>query len=105
MDIIQESEKTAGRRKVAKALQNSIVSMDRNWRTIEEVPCLMQYKGEAFYLRKRINGNVYTRSLKTDVFSVARERIPNKVREIIGIFERLVPGSRSKVRAVIEGKF
>jgi hypothetical protein len=43
----------------------------------------MQYKGVAFYLRKRINGNVYTRSLKTDVFSVARERIPKKVREIL----------------------
>lgn len=64
---------------MAEALQNSTVSKDGNWSTFEEVPYLMQYKGAAFYLRKRINGNVYTRSLKFDVFSVAHERIPKNL--------------------------
>jgi hypothetical protein len=41
-----------------------------------------------FYLRKRINGEVYRRSLETNVFSVARERIPAKVKEIIDEIEK-----------------
>ena len=48
----------------------------------------MQRTTGVFYLRKRINGEVYRRSLETNVFSVARERIPAKVKEIIDEIEK-----------------
>ena len=83
MDTIQESAKTAGRRKVARAVENSTISKDGVWRTFKEVPCLAQRKTGMFYVRKRIDGEIYRRSLETDVFSVARERIPRKVQEIL----------------------
>jgi len=87
MENIQEPKKNAGRRKAAKALENSTVSKDGLWRTFKAVPCLVQRTTGMFYLRKRINGKVYRRSLETDVFSVARERIPNKVKELLAELE------------------
>jgi len=83
MDIIQESTKSPGRRKVARAVEKSTVSKDGLWRSFKDVPYLVQRKMGAFYLRKRIDGGAYRRSLETDVFSVARERIPKKVQEIL----------------------
>ncbi len=83
MENIQDQKKVAGQRKVAKALQNSTVSKDGTWRTFKDVPCLTQYNGGMFYLRKRIKGDVFCRSLETDVFSVARERMSAKVEEIL----------------------
>ena len=79
----QEQEAAKGRRKAPKALQNSSLSKDGAWRTFKDVPCLAQYKGAKFYVRKRINGTVYRRSLETEVFTVARERISKVVDEIL----------------------
>jgi len=83
MDNIQESAKTAGRPKVARAVENSTVSKDGVWRTFKEVPWLAQRKAGMFYVPKRIDGEVYRRSLETHVFSIARARIPKKVQQIL----------------------
>lgn len=98
MDNMPILEKPVSRRKVAKAVENSTISKDGLWRAFKEVPCLVQRKTGMFYLRKRINGEVYRRSLETEVFSVARERMPAKLEEILA--EIATPAKSSAPTAV-----
>lgn len=57
-------------------------SKDGRWRTFPKVPCLLQYiPSGAYYARVRVSGKLIRRSLDTDVFSTAKLRLPDFLRE------------------------
>lgn len=58
-------------------------SADGKWKTYHAVPGLMQYvESGVFYARVKVRGIVKRGSLKTDVFSVAKERLRDKRKEL-----------------------
>ena len=58
-------------------------SKDGRWRYFPKVPNLLQYKSTGtYYARAKVNGNNVRLSLGTDVFSVAKQKLPDKLKEI-----------------------
>lgn len=59
------------------------LSTDGKWRSFPRVPNLLQYViAGTYYARCKINGKPVRASLDTDVFSKAKQRLPDKLKEL-----------------------
>ena len=59
------------------------LSADGEWRSFPKVPNLLQYViAGTYYARCKVNGKPVRASLDTDVFSVAKQRLPDKIKEL-----------------------
>jgi integrase len=57
------------------------LSADGKWRSFPKVPNLLQYViAGTYYARCKVNGKPVRASLDTDVFSVAKQRLPDKIK-------------------------
>jgi hypothetical protein len=77
------SEATTAGCKAPKAIQDRHLSKDGKWRYFPKVPNLVQYTSTGtYYARAKLNGNSVRRSLETTVFSVAKLKLADKLKEI-----------------------
>jgi site-specific recombinase XerD len=59
------------------------LSSDGKWRSFPKVPNLLQYViAGTYYARCKVNGKPVRASLETDVFSTAKLRLPDKIKEL-----------------------
>ena len=59
------------------------VSPDGLWRSFPKVPCLMQYvPSGVFFARVRHKGKLFRQSMETDVFTTAKLRLPDRLKEL-----------------------
>jgi len=59
------------------------LSTDGKWRSFPRVPNLLQYViAGTYYARCKINGKPVRACLDTDVFSKAKQRLPEKLKEL-----------------------
>lgn len=80
--------KTLATEQMAAAIEPKIkeqhVSPDGLWRSFPKVPRLMQYiPSGTYFARLKHKGKLFRASLETDVFTTAKLRLPDKVKEII----------------------
>lgn len=77
------SEATTAGAKSPKATRGHRESKDGRWRYFPKVPNLLQYKSTGtYYARTKVNRNTVRLSLETDVFSVAKQKLPDKLKQI-----------------------
>ena len=77
------SEATTAGAKSPKTTRAHRESKDGRWVYFPKVPNLLQYKSTGtYYARTKVNGNNVRLSLETDVFSVARQKLADKLKEI-----------------------
>ena len=68
--------------KTAAATRQANLSPDGKWRSFPKVPNLLQYVSTgAFYGRVKVDGKLYREKLKTDVFSTAKLRLADFVKD------------------------
>jgi hypothetical protein len=59
------------------------LSTDGQWRSFPKVPNLLQYViAGTYYARCKVNGKPVRASLDTDVFSKAKQKLPDKLKEL-----------------------
>ncbi len=59
------------------------MSKDGQWRSFPKVPNLLQYViAGTYYARCKVDGKTVRESLGTDVFTVAKQRLPDKLEEL-----------------------
>lgn len=69
--------------KTPKAFQTAKLSKDGKWRWFPKVPHLVQYVPNGrYYGRKKHLGKIHKKSLNTDVFSVAKERLNDFISDL-----------------------
>src|SRR5438445_8889290 len=74
---------TAGERRLRKAKRDPHLSKDGKWRSFPKVPNLLQYViAGTYYARCKVNGKPVRASLETDVFSTAKLRLADKLKEL-----------------------
>jgi integrase len=74
---------TAGAKSVPKTNRNDNLSADGKWRSFPKVPNLLQYVvAGTYYARCKVNGKPVRASLETDVFTTAKLRLPDKLKEL-----------------------
>jgi len=74
---------TAGERRLRKAKRDPHLSKDGKWRSFPKVPNLLQYViAGTYYARCKVDGKPVRESLGTDVFTVAKLRLPDKLEEL-----------------------
>ena len=74
---------TAGAKSVPKTKRDPHLSKDGKWRSFPKVPNLLQYViAGTYYARCKVSGKPVRASLETDVFSVAKLRLPDKLKEL-----------------------
>ena len=67
----------------AKTRRDPHLSKDGKWRSFPKVPNLLQYViAGTYYARCKVSGKPVRASLETDVFSVAKLRLPDKLKEL-----------------------
>ena len=65
-----------------KDIRDPNLSKDGKWRSFPKVPNLLQYVSTGtFYGRATVDGKIYRESLKTTVFSVAKQKLPDYLKE------------------------
>jgi len=73
----------AGTKSIPATKRDPHVSTDGKWRSFPKVPNLLQYViAGTYYARCKLNGKPLRASLETDVFSVAKQRLPDKLKEL-----------------------
>ena len=73
----------AGTKSIPATKRDPHVSTDGKWRSFPKVPNLLQYViAGAYYARCKLDGKPVRASLETDVFSVAKQRLPDKLKEL-----------------------
>ena len=73
----------AGAQSVPKTKRNDNLSTDGKWRSFPKVPNLLQYVvAGTYYARCKVNGKPVRASLETDVFTTAKVRLPDKLKEL-----------------------
>jgi integrase len=76
------AEATSANAKTPKDIRDRNLSKDGKWRSFPKVPNLLQYVSTGtFYGRATVDGKIYRESLKTTVFSVAKQKLPDYVKE------------------------
>ena len=76
------SNATKANAKIPKDVRDRNLSKDGKWRSFPKVPNLLQYVSTGtFYGRATVDGKIYRESLKTTVFSVAKQKLPDYVKE------------------------
>jgi integrase len=74
---------TAGTQSAPTTKRNDNVSADGKWRSFPKVPNLLQYVvAGTYYARCKVNGKPVRASLETDVFTTAKLRLPDKLKEL-----------------------
>ena len=74
---------SAGAKSVPEVNRNPHLSIDGRWRSFPKVPNLLQYViAGTYYARCKVNGKPVRASLETDVFSIAKQRLPDKLKEL-----------------------
>ena len=77
------SEATAAGANSPKTTRGHRQSKDGRWRYFPKVPNLLQYVSTGtYYARSKVNRNNVRLSLETKVFSVAKQRLPDKLKQI-----------------------
>ena len=70
--------------KAPRALRDQNLSKDGKWRSFPKVPNLLQYLSTATYFaRVKVNGKIFRESLGTTVFTTARLRLTDFLKEKI----------------------
>lgn len=78
--------------KPATQKRNHNLSKDGLWRSFPNVPCLLQYVSNGnYYGRIRVNGKLIRESLKTSVWSTAKLRLADLVKDSRENRDRVVP--------------
>jgi integrase len=81
--------------------QTQHVSADGLWRSFPKVPRLMQYVPSGVYFaRLRHKGRLFKRSLETNVFTTAKLKLPDKVKEIVR--PKAAVGTFAEARLLLE---
>jgi len=79
------------------------VSADGKWRSFPKVPNLLQYVSTGTYFgRVKIEGKTFRESLKTDVFTKAKLRLPDFIKAKQKQFARPVVGTFAEARGLYE---
>src|SRR5579871_1911362 len=92
---------TAARQSVSKATPNTTVSKDGRWRTFHKHAGLMQFiPSGVYFARAKVNGKIFRRSLETDVFTTAKVRLPDKLKEFKK--PKTIVGTFGEARALYE---
>ena len=74
---------TAGAKPIQKAKRDPHLSKDGQWRSFPKVPNLLQYViAGTYYARCKVDGMPVRASLETDVFTVAKQWLPDKLEEL-----------------------
>lgn len=74
---------TAGAQSVPKNKRNDNLSTDGKWRSFPKVPNLLQYVvAGTYYARCKVDGKPVRASLETDVFTIAKLRLPDKLKAL-----------------------
>jgi integrase len=74
---------TAGTKSIPKTKRNPHLSKDGKWRSFPKVPNLLQYvMSGTYYARTKVHGKPVRLSLETDVFTTAKLRLPDKLKEL-----------------------
>src|SRR5436853_6208403 len=68
--------------KALKEIRDRNLSKDGKWGSFPKAPNLLQYVNTGtFYGRATVDGKIYRESLKTTVYSVAKQKLPDYVKE------------------------
>jgi integrase len=68
--------------KSPKANRDAHLSKDGQWRSFPKVPGLLQYVSTGTYFaRTKVKGKLFRQSLETDVFTTAKLKLPDKLKE------------------------
>ncbi len=74
---------TVGTKGILKTKRDLHLSKDGKWRSFPKVPNLLQYViSETYYARTKVRGKPVRLSLETAVFSTARLRLPDMLKEL-----------------------
>lgn len=85
VEVMKPTNETtsAGAESVPTTKKDKHLSSDGKWRSFPKVPNLLQYvTAGTYYARCKVNGKPIRVSLETDVFSVAKVRLPDKLKEL-----------------------
>ena len=73
---------TAARESVPSTNRHTTVSKDGRWRTFHKHAGLMQFiPSGVYFARAKVNGKIFRRSLETDVFTTAKLKLPDQLKE------------------------
>ena len=92
MTYMPDVQNQAANQKRTKSL-----SKDGKWRSFPKVPNLLQYVGsEKYYARTKVNGKLFRQSFNTDVWTTAKLRLVDLLKEHQELLDRLeeIPGQR-----------
>jgi integrase len=82
MNALSETS-TAGAKSIPKTKRTDNLSADGKWRSFPKVPNLLQYVvAGTYYARCKVNGKPVRAALETDVFTTAKLRLPDKLKEL-----------------------
>ena len=74
---------TGGANRIPKNKPSDNISADGKWRSFPKVPNLLQYVvAGTYYARCKVKGKPIRASLETDVFTTAKLRLPDKLKEL-----------------------
>ncbi len=74
---------TAGAESIPKTKRSDNISANGKWRSFPKVPNLLQYVvAGTYYARCKVKGKPVRIALDTDVFTTAKLRLPDKLKEI-----------------------
>ena len=74
---------TGGANSIPKTKPGDNISADVKWRSFPKVPNLLQYVvAGTYYARCKVKGKPVRASLESDVFTTAKLRLPDKLKEL-----------------------
>ncbi len=74
---------TPSAKRIQKTKRDPHLYKDGKWRSFPKVPNLLQYViARTYYARCKVDGKPVRASLETDVFTVAKLRLPDKLEEL-----------------------
>ena len=89
-----------------RAERESNISRDGKWKSFPRVPHLLLYVPSGMYFgRLKIDGTIHRESLKTDVFTTAKLRLPDYLKDKRKEAARVVLGTFSEARVNYEKHF
>src|SRR5262245_5195708 len=98
-DLTQQANPATPRR----AKRKSNISPDGKWKSFPQTPHLIQYVPSGiFFGRIKINGKITRETLKTDVFTTAKLRLGDFLKEQRKKASRPITGTVSEARARYE---
>ena len=88
---------TAARESVTGTVQQTTVSKDGRWRTFHKHAGLMQFVPSGVYFaRAKVRGKIFRQSLGTDIYTDAKLRLPDKLKEFTRTRDKEQQGDSEK---------